>query len=46
MSFTKEERLKNADEMLLQYFSLILKTIFDISDLLEIRKELKDNKEK
>jgi len=46
MNFTNEERLKNADEMLTQYFSLIFKTIIDISELLEIRKELKENEEK
>ena len=46
MSFTKEERIENINEMINQYFSLIFKTINDISKLLEKQKELKNDKEK
>jgi hypothetical protein len=40
MKITNEEKLKNVDERIQQYFSLILKTIIDISELLEKRKEI------
>jgi len=46
MSFTNEERLKSIDESIKLYFNLILKTIIDISELLELRKELLKNKDK
>ena len=46
MSFTNEERLKSIDESIKLYFTLILKTIIDISELLELRKELLKNKDK
>jgi hypothetical protein len=46
MEFTIEERLQNADELLKQYFSLILKTIIDIAELLEKRKEIIKEKDK
>jgi len=45
MSFTKEERIENINEMINQYFSLIFKTIIDISKLLEKQKELLKNGE-
>ena len=45
MSITKDERLKNIDEMVNQYLSLIMKTINFISELLEERKELLKNQE-
>ena len=40
MKNTNEENLKNIDERVIQYISLIIKTVFDVSELLEKRKEL------
>ena len=45
MRITKEEQLKSIEERINQYSSLIFRTVFDISELLEKRKELKNEKE-
>jgi len=45
MEITNEEQIKNIDERINQFVSLIIKTVFDISELLEKRKEIiKENK--
>ena len=46
MSITKEDKLRNTDEMIDQYLSLILKTINFIYELLRERKEIIKNMEK
>ena len=45
MEFTVQEQLENIDKSVFMYLNLIKKTIEDISELLEKRKELINKKE-